>query len=65
MGEYPIYLPADHPYTAKLVFQAHLTTLHGGVSLTMAKMRYEERGTQYLSRIFAIVRLTPPCRVVR
>ena len=38
-GEYPIYLPDDHPYTSKLVHQAHLSTLHGGVGLTMAKVR--------------------------
>ena len=39
MGEYPIYLPDEHPFTAKLVFNAHLSTLHGGVGLTMAKIR--------------------------
>ena len=39
IGEYPIYLPDDHPFTAKLVFQAHLSTLHEGVGLTVAKVR--------------------------
>ena len=39
MGEYPIYLPDDHPFTAKVVFKAHLSTLHGGVGFTMAKVR--------------------------
>ena len=39
MGEYPIYLPDDQPFTAKLVHLAHLTTLHVGVGLTMAKVR--------------------------
>ena len=39
IGEYPIYLPDDHPFTAKLVFNAHLATLHGGIGLTMAKVR--------------------------
>ena len=38
MGEYPIYLPDNHPFTAKLVFNAHLSTLHGEVGLTMAKV---------------------------
>jgi len=38
MGEYPIYLPDNHPFTAKLVFKVHLPTLHGGVGLTMAKV---------------------------
>ena len=38
-GKYPIYLPDDQPFTTKLVFNAHLSTLHRGVGLTMAKVR--------------------------
>ena len=38
-GEYPIYLPDDHPFTSNLLHQAHLATLHGGVGLTMARIR--------------------------
>ena len=38
-GEYPVYLPDSAIYTAKVVQHAHATTLHGGVSLTMAKVR--------------------------
>ncbi len=38
-GEFPIYLPDRHPFTHGIVRQAHLSTLHGGVSLTMAKTR--------------------------
>ena len=38
-GEYPIYLPDDHPFTSKLLHQAHLAILHGGVGLTMARIR--------------------------
>ena len=38
-GEYPIYLPDDHLFTAKLVFNAHLATPHGGVGFIMAKVR--------------------------
>jgi hypothetical protein len=38
-GEYSIYLPDDHPFTSKLLHQAHLATLHGGVGLTMARIR--------------------------
>ena len=38
-GEFPIYLPRNHPFTRKLVEQAHLMTLHGGVAMTMAKVR--------------------------
>ena len=38
-GEYPIYLPDSALYTAKVVQHAHGTTLHGGVGLTMTKVR--------------------------
>ena len=38
-GEYPIYLPDSNSFTAEIVKQAHETTLHGGVSMTMAYVR--------------------------
>ena len=38
-GEFPIYLPDNHPFTLSLVRQAHISTLHGGVGMTMAKIR--------------------------
>ena len=38
-GDYPIYLPDSVLFTAKMVQHAHVTTLHGGVSLTMTKVR--------------------------
>ena len=38
-GDYPIYLPDSVHFTAKVVQHAHVTTLHGGVSLTMTKVR--------------------------
>ena len=38
-GHYPVYLPDSQPYTKQLVEHAHLSMLHGGVGLTMVKMR--------------------------
>lgn len=38
-GEYPVYLSDSVLFTAKVVQRAHVTTLHGGVGLTMAKVR--------------------------
>ena len=38
-GDYPVYLPDTAIYTEKLVQHAHEVTLHGGVGLTMAKVR--------------------------
>ena len=39
MGEYPVYLPDTHPFTTQVVRQAHISTLHGGIGFTMAKVR--------------------------
>ncbi len=38
-GGYPVFLPQNHLFTRKLVEQVHLKTLHGGVGMTMAKVR--------------------------
>ena len=38
-GEYPVYLPVSALLAAKIVQRAHVTTLHGGVGLTMARVR--------------------------
>ena len=38
-GQYPIFLPENSEFTRKVVEQAHLTTLHGGVASTMARVR--------------------------
>ena len=38
-GDFPTYLPDNDMYTEKLVEHAHNVTLHGGVGLTMAKVR--------------------------
>ncbi|KAK3700055.1 hypothetical protein QZH41_004346 [Actinostola sp. cb2023] len=38
-GEHPIYIPDTSIFAEKLVEDAHKNTLHGGVGLTMAKVR--------------------------
>ena len=38
-GHYPTYLPDQDVFTEKLVMDAHIRTLHGGVGLTMTKLR--------------------------
>ncbi|XP_046856135.1 uncharacterized protein LOC124449238 [Xenia sp. Carnegie-2017] len=38
-GEYPIFLPTKSTFTRRILEQAHLTTLHGGVLATMAEVR--------------------------
>ena len=38
-GEYPIYLPDSALLAAKIAQRAHVTTLYGGVGLTMARVR--------------------------
>ena len=49
-GDYPIYLPDNALFKKKLVMHAHLQTLHGGVSLTMAKIG-EKYGIPRLRRL--------------
>ena len=38
-GDYPVYLPDTSLYSQRIVEEAHLQTLHGGVGLTMTKVR--------------------------
>ena len=38
-GQYPIYLPDSHEFTAKIVSEAHLKTMHGGIGATMMQVR--------------------------
>ena len=38
-GVYPVYLPDKELFSEKLVAHAHKTALHGGVGLTMVKVR--------------------------
>ena len=38
-GSHPVFIPPDSLLAEKLIFQAHKNTLHGGVVLTMTKVR--------------------------
>ena len=38
-GQYPIYLPDSHAFTTKIVTEAHMKTLHGGMGATMTRER--------------------------
>lgn len=38
-GEYPVYIPKESMLAGKIVQDAHLRTIHGGVSMTMAEVR--------------------------
>ena len=38
-GEHPIYLPDSNSFTAEIVKRVHETTVHGGVSMTIAEVR--------------------------
>ena len=38
-GDHPIYIPPDNDFAEKLVMNAHLKTLHGGVTSTMTHIR--------------------------
>ena len=52
VGHYPIYIPRSSPLAERVAGRAHSLTLHGGVSLTMAKVR-----TQYwIPRLRSLVK---------
>ena len=55
IGEYPVYIPDIHPFATSLVREAHITTVHGGVDLTMAKVR-ERYGIPQLRRLVKKIR---------
>ena len=38
-GQYPVYISDTHPFTMKMVENAHEKILHGGVGMTMARVR--------------------------
>ena len=38
-GSHPVFIPPDSLLADKLIFQAHKNTLHGGVVLTVTKVR--------------------------
>ena len=38
-GEYPIFVPRKSKLVEKLIEEAHIQTIHGGVTLTVAKAR--------------------------
>ncbi len=57
-GLYPTHLPDQDPFTEKLVMEAHVRTLHGGVGLTMTKLRE----TYWIPRLRRLVRkVTKKC----
>ncbi len=61
-GHYPIYLPETEIYTEKFVQQAHKETLHGGVGLTMAKVR-EKHWVPRLRRLAKrLIKKCPSCK---
>ena len=56
-GEYPIYLPDTHLFSLHVVEDAHRQTLHGGVGLTMAKVR----GRYWIPRLRRLVKVRGSC----
>ena len=61
-GDYPIYVPDEDILAEKLVAHAHSETLHGGVSLTMTKVR----GKYWIPRLRRltkhVIRSCPGCK---
>ncbi len=61
-GHYPVYIPDTSVYAEKLIEHAHENTLHGGVGLTMTKIR-EEHWISRLRRLAKrIINRCPGCK---
>lgn len=61
-GHYPMYLPDNVTYTEKFVQWAHESTLHGGVGLTMTKVR-EKHWVPRLRRLAKrLIKKCPKCK---
>ena len=61
-GVYPVYIPDTSMYSVKFVQEAHEATLHGGVGLTMTKVR-EQHWIPRLRRLVKhIVKKCPGCK---
>ena len=61
-GLYPIFLPDNHPYMIKLVENAHQRVFHGGVGLTMAKIRETMRVPRLRKLVRKIITRCHGCR---
>ena len=62
-GLYPIYLPDTEIYTEKFVQQAHEDTLHGGVRLTMAKVRENHWVPRLRQLTKRLIKKCPTCKM--
>ena len=61
-GHHPVYLPHTHPYTVKLVEDAHRCTLHGGVGLTMSHIRERYWGPRLRRLTKRVIKRCHGCR---
>ena len=61
-GVYPVYLPDKCVYTEKFIQEAHEATLHGGVQLTMAKVREQHWVPRLRRQVKRIVKKCPGCK---
>ncbi|XP_068708110.1 uncharacterized protein [Montipora foliosa] len=57
-GVYPVYIPDTSMYSEKFVQEAHEATLHGGVGLTMTKIREQH----WIPRLRRLVKKCPGCK---
>ena len=61
-GDYPVYLPDTSLYAEKVVEDAHKVTLHGGVGLTMAKVREKFWIPRLRKKVKRVVRRCAGCK---
>ena len=61
-GIYPIYVPDGTTFAEKLIQHAHKATLHGGVGLTMAKVREQYWIPRLRQQVKRIIKRCHSCK---
>ena len=61
-GIYPIYVPDGTIFAEKLIQHAHKATLHGGVGLTMAKVREQYWIPRLRQQVVRVIKRCHSCK---
>ena len=61
-GEYPIFVPRESKLVGKLVEEAHIQTIHGEMTLIMAKVRSKYRISTLRQLVERVLRQCYKCK---
>ena len=64
-GKFPVYLPSESVLSDKIIFSAHKSTIHGGVTMTMSQVRSDYWIPTLRNRTKSIIRKCNTCKKFR